>query len=312
MEKFTVGKFVDRDYSASASESHSYPMQLYVKKSSTLKGQTSTVYPIAGNTSQGYVKLSQMNNYRYMIRSIEDNKWTAIEKFDVGSNTQFKPLYDATNYNVEVRNLGAQGLFWTGSGTSTSQIFPVGSALEYIVPANGSSIDKEGTYGYNCPAENHNSCCLKFTWGKFTFGTFGDNTYVDSDKFSWKNAEKPISNHIGQCDLLKASHHGLDGCTSSNLTNATQPLVWVVDNWNDSQGDIGPVKRLPATTEMYFTNMTTDILNELSAYSSRIKGYDGHVVVRVTDGGSYFRVYMLDYGKAGYPVKYVSSKFTSK
>lgn len=293
MENFEVGKLVDRAYDADPAKAYTYPGLLYRKNQYTCPG-----YSGAEITPNGFMSIPMMTNYRKMVNSIVKYGWSSVERFDVGSDSQFAPLYDAS-YGVKVRNLGAGGDIWTGSGTSHNMTFP-----------NPVTTFNEGSdqNGYPCPEENHESCGIKLSWGPFSFASLGDSTYDDYRNFSWKNMELPLSQVIGQCEILKANHHGLDNANSAALLKAANPRVWVVSNWNDSQGDIGPVSRLPQGTKMYFTNMTSTIASELSTYMGRVPSYDGHIVVRVYDGGRYYVVYMLNSCDPDYKVKYQSGK----
>jgi len=286
MDSFSIGKLMDRGY-----PDYSYPFDMATK---------------ADNASN-------CKNYITAVKWHVANNGLKVEKFVAGSNSQIQLAKNASKYlSFSVRNLAVNGEIWTGSGTGTTKTFP---ALEEIKVADPSDILATD----NCPEENHCSCMAKFTYGKFDFFAGGDAQYDGFSTFSWKDIETPVAKVCGKVEVMKADHHGTSNTNGFGYKDkcwAMQylaPQCWVVNSWTDGhprqatyEGVIGYLPSVDA----FITN-TCSAMTSYSAWT-KMKGGDGHVVVRVLEGGDKYYVYTLTDSDRKMTVKSISGPYTSR
>ncbi len=248
-------------------------------------------------------------------------KWHVAKKnfeaamFKAGSNSQIVQKYSPTKYSsVNVQNVAVNGEIWTGSGTSTKKTFPELSEISY-------KNSKDITSSDNCPAENINSCVMKISYGKFDFFTGGDLQYNGRSTYAWKDAELPCAKVVGQVELMKADHHGTTNTNQADALKALNPQAIVVNSWVDCQPRTSVLNTMESTLpscDIFITNFwqgerPSGVDDKVTAEeAARVKGYDGNIVVRVTDGGKKYRVITTTDSDGAMTVKTVSGPYTSR
>ncbi len=282
LDEFQVGKFMDRGY-----PDYNYPHATKHYK----------------NNVQNYIKA---------VKWHVANKGLNAEMFQSGSNTQIAPKTD--KYKVTVQNISVNGQIWTGVGNNVDYTFPELKDIECANPPEPKNEEK-------CPPENACSCVMKISYGSFDYFAGGDLQYNGRSSWSWKDIELPCTRIAGKVDVMKANHHGVTNTNQADALKALDPKHIVVCSWVDCHPRTNVlntmIKTLP-DTDIHITNFwkgdrpsgVDDKVTEEEA--ARVKCYDGHIVVRVTDGGRYYRVMTLEDVQGTMKVKKVTTKYTSR
>lgn len=289
MDEFPVGLLLDRDY-----PDYGYPYD------------NLTLAANKGNIA----------NYVNAVKWHVTNKSLKVEKFKAGVNDQIKLLKNPSKYaSCEVRNIAVNGEIWTGAGNATNKTFPSVEEMVYADPTSIKAADK-------CPPENHNSIVFKIRYGRFDYFGGGDMQYNGASSFSWKNVETNVAKVAGVVDVMKADHHGVDntnGTDDSKGYNAMKylnPRVWIVNSWTDGHprpATLTSVLDYCPSMDVFITNFSTSTQTTVGEkYTKSVKGYDGHVVVRVVDGGAKYYIFVLNDSDRTMNVQKVVGPYTSK
>lgn len=219
------------------------------------------------------------------------------EEFRVGVTDQFTLQQNAAAYsNFSIRNLMCNGVIWTGSGTSTRNLFP--SAAE-VVAAKAD--------------ENIFSNVFHLKYGNFDYFSGGDLQYGGRSTYSWFDVEAPVAEVMSQVEVMKASHHGTSNCNSDEMLKKLKPQTILVHVWRDIQPNAATLGRMfsaNGSCNIFTTNMTETNKSKLgSSITSKLKSMNGHIVVRVSPGGMNYTVYVLDDTNENYKVKRVFGPF---
>ena len=282
LDEFQVGKFMDRGY-----PDYNYP-----------------------HATKHYK--DNVQNYIKAVKWHVANKGLNAEMFKSGVATQIVPKTD--KYKVKVQNISVNGEVWTGVGTNVDYTFPALSEIECANPPEASNTD-------NCPPENACSCVMKISYGNFDYFAGGDLQYNGKSYFPWKNIELPCAQVAGRVEVMKANHHGVTNTNQADALKAHDPQNIVVCSWVDCHPRTATLNTMITTlpnVDVHITNFwkgerpsgTDDKVTEEEA--ARVKCYDGHILVRVTDGGKYYRVMTLEDVQGTMKVKKVTSRYTSR
>lgn len=241
-------------------------------------------------------------NYRNAAQYHKKNSGLVREAFRPGAKDQFVMKYRPEDYpDFEIRNLSANGLMWTGSGAETLMTFPENDQL---------SIDSNE--GKDSPNENMTSTVFMLRYGNFDYFCGGDVVSNSvSSSYPWRDAEKHLANVTGEVDLLKANHHGSADGNSEYFLSILNPQVIVVNVWRRIQPRKDTYERMISSkcnhgmTDIFTTNKIASYHNEYSDKGARIKGKQGHFVVRVNPGGEKFYIYQLNDSDAAMSMKII-------
>ena len=282
LDEFQVGKFMDRGY-----PDYNYP-----------------------HATKHYK--DNVQNYIKAVKWHVANKGLNAEMFKSGVATQIVPKTD--KYKVKVQNISVNGEIWTGVGTNVDYTFPALSEIVCANPPEASNTD-------NCPPENACSCVMKISYGSFDYFAGGDLQYNGKSYFPWKNIELPCAQIAGRVEVMKANHHGVTNTNQADALKAHDPQNIVVCSWVDCHPRTNVLNTMITTlpnVDVHITNFwkgerpsgTDDKVTDEEA--ARVKCYDGHIVVRVTDGGKYYRIMTLEDVQGTMKVKKVTSRYTSR
>lgn len=261
---------------------------------------------------------SIVKNYVTAVKWHVNNTGLKAERFKAGAADQIVLQRDAEAYpSLKVQNIAVNGDIWDGPGTTTATAtFP---ALKDIVVENPKSIGNAD----KCPEENHCTCAFKLTYGKFDFFHGGDAQYDGCSTFAWKDMETPVAKVCGEVDVMKADHHGVNNtngygyvaknghvCDAMKYLN---PRCWIVNSWTDGhprQPVYEGVTNLNPNMDIFITN-TCDAMRTYARFG-QVKGSDGHIVVRVVDGGAHYFIYTLSDSDGKRTVRNIAGPYTSK
>ena len=232
------------------------------------------------------------------------------EKFVVGSDTQFA-LRSRPRDDFRIRNIYANGQLWTGEGFQTRDIV-IGEGEEY----------QENLKAMN---ENRLSCTINISYGDFDYHSGGDiqGSSPNSTR-PWRNVEKFVGEFIGETDVVLANHHAYSDAMYEPFVKAVTPQVCIIPVWDyyhpqpatlDNMLRGGIDEGHPAVRDsvnyVFAAGMVGSNRERLAADGSLVLP-DGHVVVRVYEGGDRFQVFVLDDRSLDYQLIYRTPMLKSR
>ena len=224
-------------------------------------------------------------NYIALARSLAD-RGTKVERASAGSIHQLGLRKDpARHADFEARVLSVNGEVWKGKGEPAEAHFP----------------PLAGVAAGDLPTENMCCVALRLQYGKFRYYTGGDLT-CDSvyGRLPWHDIETPVAQAAGPVSVAVANHHGYFDACGPDAVRALRPRVWIFPTWHVSQPAMSALANVfseelyPGERSVFATGMTPEALLTTERFSSRLASSDGHVVVRVPDGGRAFSVYVVN------------------
>jgi len=219
-------------------------------------------------------------NYRAFLQA-QQKAGRAVERFRPGANDQFRMLKRPGGYpGFEVRNLIANGEVWTGQGSSTRKLFP----------------DIAGMRPEELPSENCCSCAVRVRYGRFGYYTGGDLTSSTAyGKDPWRDVETPAAEACGPVSVAVLNHHGYYDAEGPGYVRALRPRVFVLMAWDSAHPTVNALAAIydkglyPGERDVFSTALKPE-LKITNKRTADFKSSNGHVVVRVEEGGERFRV----------------------
>lgn len=232
------------------------------------------------------------------------------EKFVVGSDTQFA-LRSRPRDDFRIRNIYANGQLWTGEGFQTRDIV-IGEGEEY----------QENLKAMN---ENRLSCTINISYGDFDYHSGGDiqGSSPNSTR-PWRNVEKFVGEFIGETDVVLANHHAYSDAMYEPFVKAVTPQVCIIPVWDyyhpqpttlDNMLRGGIDEGHPAVRDSVNYVFAAGLVGsnrERLAGDGALVPPDGHVVVRVYEGGDRFQVFVLDDRSLDYQLIYRTPMLKSR
>lgn len=229
-----------------------------------------------------YEDKKEQKNWECFARSMSERDGMKVEKFDLGSDSQFVLVNHPEKYpDFRIRNYHVNGLVW-----NNGQIKDCWKGKP--VKENGASAGFLLSYG-------------KFDW--FSGGDAGNNGKV----------EKPTARAIGrQIEAMKGHHHMSWHTMSAEMLEIFRPQVVVNQSfyahqpWPETMKNVLSVG-VPEgqTRDVFLTNLHDSTYVDEPETLAKVKAYRGHVVIRVLPGGDSFYVYMLNDNDLKFNVKAV-------
>lgn len=225
-------------------------------------------------------------NYLKFVYSLQQKHCCMIEKFKVGTNSQFVLKNNPEKYfDFEIRNLMANGIMWNGDGENVVNLFP----------------DLTGLSKHDIPEENTLSCAIRITYGKFNYYTGGDLTgYPKPGRPVWHDVETPLGRVIGETEVCVSNHHGYGYSTNENFIKSLKPQVFIIQASNALHPEHSTLYRMLAKQiytghrDVFSTNMLPATRIVIGELTKQMKSTQGHIVVRVLPEGDEFNIYILD------------------
>lgn len=240
------------------------------------------------------------DNYRAFIAA-RRKAGLRVEAFRVGSNDQFAGrAHRATASSFEVRNIAANGVVWTGTGSATRQLFP---PLETLARADW-------------PSENACSAAIRIASGRFRYFTAGDLTsYTHDGALPWHDVLGPAARAAGPVSVATADHHGMFDGLNPEVVRTLRPRAWVIPSWHIAHPDMLQLERMfserlyPGPRAVFATTVMRENLLANGRLTRKLHSHDGHVVVRVAPDGESFYVAVTDNGAEDDKIKLVTEQF---
>ena len=250
------------------------------------------------NYPKNIVSTDYMSNYIVFINWAKTDYNATAEQFDVGKSDQISLTHNPSEYsNFQIRNIVANGVVWTGSGTESENTLP---SVEELVYADTN--------------ENVFSIGFHLSYGQFDYFAGGDLQYNGKSTYPWKDIETPVASVMTAVDVMKANHHGTAYTNGATLLNKLKPQVVLIHPWRDVHPNpetIGRMYEANNDCKIFTTNMTNANRVRLAEYMSKICTVQSHIVVRVEPQGLEYTIYILDDTNEKYKVNKIFGPYQS-
>lgn len=232
-------------------------------------------------------RTATLKNYAKFIQTAPATHLESAERIDTGSKSQIRMRNRPGDYpGFEIRNVYANGEIWTGPQSQTRSLFNPQTQTD----SSGSIL------------ENPLSIALKISYGNFDYFTGGDIPgFVGPDIRSTVDVESAIDGVVGEVDALSLNHHGNRDAGNPDFLAALHPRVVVQQGWASDQPGQELVHRLVSQSvwkgerDIFSTFVARSTRATIgSAIEKNFRSFEGHVVIRVSKGGSSYRVFVLD------------------
>lgn len=248
-----------------------------------------------------------VNNYRAFLAWQIRNAGMEVEQFQPGRADQLVLKHEPQAYpQFQIRNLYANGVLWTGRGDATRNLFP----------------PVETWPGEDQPDENKLSIAFRVTYGPFDYFTGGDLSSINEETAlappAWGDVEPLVGMAAGPVDAMKANHHGSWDSNSIPFLAALRPRVIVIDSRAEGHPSVNTWRRMtsqrvwPGERDIFVTNVSPATAVTTYGLANTAKSTQGHVVIRVAEGGASFRVFVLDDATEDMRVKAVFGPYASR
>ena len=209
-----------------------------------------------------------------------------VERFQSGSHRQITLQVDPNAFpSFVVQGLSANGEVWTGQGTETVKLFPD------ITSLNAESF----------PTENACSIALRLTFGAFRYYIGGDLTSFDRfGSTPWMDVESQVARVAGPASVAVLDHHGYFDATGVDFVRYMRAKVYVIQTWHASHPALSVLDEIyspilcPGSHDVFATGMVSAARLADGRLSDKMQSQHGHVVIRVSEGGENYKVYVLD------------------
>jgi len=227
-------------------------------------------YPDYNYPSREKAKQSNRRFFDDYLKFVEyqhTHKGVRVEMLAAGSDRQIVLKNAPSKYpDFKVQNIYVNGQVWTGEGTATRNIFT----------------------DADTPGENECSGAIRLQYGRFSYWSGGDCNDI----------ERKICDVVHPTTVFNVNHHGA-GSPQTEFLAAIRPQVMIVPVWDLYHPKADCMERMIDRTiypddRLIFATARVNGIEKL--LGDNIKHFQplGHIVVRVTDSGSKYKVYVLD------------------
>ncbi|MBQ8421252.1 MAG: MBL fold metallo-hydrolase [Bacteroidales bacterium] len=248
-------------------------------------------YPDYNFPYAGVIDNAMMDNYMAFLND-DANLIVNRSAFEVGSAGQFVLKNAPQDYpSFSIRNIYCNGRIWTGEGGTTENLVPDG-------------VDQN-----TLSDENLWSAVINVNYGDFDYHSGADILGGYGD---WRNVESKVGKLIGETDVVLCNHHAYKDAMNADMVNSTKPQAYVIPVWDYYHPEEAPLARMMSNPEsmVFAAGLVESNRTRLLENGERIKP-EGHIVVRVYEGGSEFQVYVLNDRNTDYDVLYKTERITS-
>ena len=264
------------------------------------RGYPAYDYPV--DLKKCYKNNKTFQNYLAFITDQQAHQGMKAAALIAGSDQQVKLLFNRQDYpNFSVRNIKSNGSIWSGTGNKTTAYLNKAQFLE-----NGK---------FN---ENPLSNAIRISYGPFTFYTGGDNTGYEGERYPGrKDVETPMAKVVGHVEAMSLDHHGNRDASNDGFLAALSPGTVVEQSWcSDQPGQevaFSLAQKRPDgdSIKVFNTYMQPETKTYMGFWIEKaFKSLEGHVLIRVLNGGEKYLVYVLDDRSITISVKNIFGPFT--
>lgn len=266
------------------------------------RGYPAYDYPL--DLKKYYKNNKTFQNYLAFITDQQAHQGMKVAALIAGSDQQVKLLFNQPGYpNFSVRNIKSNGSIWSGTGNKATAYLSKAQFLE-----NGK---------FN---ENPLSNAIRISYGPFTYYTGGDNTGYEGERYPGrKDVETPMAKVVGHVEAMSLNHHGNRDANNDGFLAILSPGTVVEQSWcSDQPGQevafhLAQKKANGDSTNVFNTYMQPETKTYMGFWIAKaFKSLEGHVLIRVLNGGDKYLVYVLDDRNLTLSVKNIFGPFTAR
>ena len=253
------------------------------------------------------VRDRDVDNYRAFLQWQKEQYGTRQERFEVGRLNQIHLLNDSSRYGdtFTIRNLAANGEIWNPETGQTLRAYDLNP--ENLDPARQN--------------ENTKSLALRIDYGPFSYYTGGDlSANVLDGTGNLLNVEELAGQACGEVDVCKANHHAWKDAMSEGFIRNVRAKQYIIPVWEDEHIQPSILERmldksLYQSPRLIFPTYMPAHLRGL--YASRkwmpsVCPENGHIVVKVSEGGGTYTIYVVSAEDESRQVKAMYGPFDSR
>lgn len=258
---------------------------------------TTMLFGAHARSDSFYVKTiptESIRNYWQFIAHEQKNSGMVVERFIPGKLNQFGLKKTESYPTFKIRNIVGNGLIWAGY--------------------------EEETIDLNITDENNLSLGFRLSYGNFDYFTGGDISGVGSlGNEIWNSVEANVAPVVGPVDVATLNHHGNRDSQTAYYVRTIRPRVWIQQAWSSDHPGEEVLRRItsrelyPGARDVFTTSMLEanklvigDMVDD--SYGSQ----QGHILVRVAEGGATYYVIILNHLDEERNVKAVFGPYSSR
>ena len=118
---------------------------------------------------------------------------------------------------------------------------------------------------------------------------------------AWFDVESPVAEVVGEVDVLTLNHHGNRDASNATFLDRLRPAVIIQQSWVSDHPGGEVLHRMIHSQEranghgIFATYIADETKVALGPWmTSAYRNFDGHVLIRVSEGGATYRVLVLD------------------
>lgn len=232
------------------------------------------------NQNDPFGMIATLKNYWEFVDYQSKTNGLQHETLQAGKLNQIALKNEPENFpNFTVRNIVVNGNIWSGENEDIFSLFSKG---EY-------------------PGENSLSTGIKISYGEFDYFTGGDINGIDALGGTDMNSiESHIAPILGVVDVATLNHHGNRDSQNAFYVRTIRPRVWVQQNWSSDHPGEEVLRRItshnlyPDDRDIFSTVMLQPNKDVIGDRLNEYKGQNGHIVIRVQNGGNSYKVIILN------------------
>jgi hypothetical protein len=142
---------------------------------------------------------------------------------------------------------------------------------------------------------------LRFDYGSFRYYIGGDLTC--DTRFGtapWLDVETPVAKASGPVNVSALNHHGYFDATGPDFVRAMRSRIYIVQAWHASHPALSVLDRLyspilyQGDRDVLATGLTEATSLADARFSDKMLSQHGHVIVRVSQQGHHYQLFVLD------------------
>ncbi|MDO4585282.1 MAG: MBL fold metallo-hydrolase [Planctomycetia bacterium] len=244
-------------------------------------------------------------NFSKFVQWKQKNDGLKMEELQVGKLDQIRLRKNPEKYpNFHTRTICRNGTCWTGKGEE---------AIHFLE-------ETPGRKGKSVP-ENSLSIASVFSYGPFRFYTGGDvsdGLYdEEGNRFAY---EGMVGKVAGPVDVCKANHHAYKDAMKEEFVREIQARVYVICVWDIHHIQDNTMTNMASRTlypgdRVICPTLIPDGRKELyqgKSWWENVEICGGHVVVKVLNGGTDYKVYYLTANDESMTIKAVLGPWKSR
>jgi hypothetical protein len=150
------------------------------------------------------------------------------------------------------------------------------------------------------PTENQCSLAIRLGYGAFSYFSGGDLECDTSyGRLPWTDVETPVARACGRVEVAVAGHHGYFNACGPQWVRALRARAFVISTWDSAHPTIPALENMLSQAlyqgerDVFATAMKAE--NRIvTRRVSEMKSDSGHVVVRISEGGASFSIFVVD------------------